>query len=122
MFQTGKGCRQPEGRVSAGAWRITGAGKHSKKGEFGVTAEPRKEASAGVQQRLFCVWLAMTSRQQEWEISTLVFLARNISVQSSASSEIPHFSGHLWPGKLEAEGKLKAFLVHLFRAKTLALD
>lgn len=55
MLPTGKGCRQPEGRLSAGARNITWVGNCSKKGEFGVTAEPRKKPSAEVQETFLCV-------------------------------------------------------------------
>lgn len=59
------------------------------------------------------VCLAATSHQQEWEI-TLVFLARN---GSCVILSFPRNSTFF-----RSPGKLEAFLVHLFKAKTLARD
>lgn len=107
-IQMSKGCLQPRERGAGGAQRVTWVGNCSKKGEFGVSAEPGKETHTRVQQRPFSI---------EQEIATLVFLARNITGWSSAAPGIPPFSGHLWPGKLQAEDKPEAFLFPTFSTK-----
>lgn len=122
MQQTYKGCCQPEGRVSAGAGRINRLGQRgAREGNWDNSWSKEKSQCWGATEPVLC-GAGYDLAAVGTGISTLVLLARHISVWSSTSPEIPHSSGYLWPGKLEAEGKLKAVLVPVFTVEPLASD